>query len=231
MMKLLLLHGALGAPDQLQPLADQLAQHYDVTILGFNGHGTTPLSENSFSIQSFARDVLQHLAENDIKKAAILGYSMGGYVAMYLARHHPEKIGKVITLATKYDWSPEIAEKEVKMLNADKILAKIPGYAHALENRHTAIGWRAMLTKTAEMMTAMGQDNPLKIADFENINCKCLVMLGDKDKMVSLTETVNVYHALSDAQLCVLPGTAHPIEQVDTELLSSIVHKFLSIEP
>lgn len=227
MTKLLILHGALGSAGQLQPLADQFAQNYDVTVLGFNGHGTLQLTHGQFSIQSFAEDVLNYLSQHHISQVNILGYSMGGYVAMYLARHYPEKVSKVITLATKYHWSPEIAEREVKMLDADKIMFKIPDYARALELRHTAIGWHAVLAKTAEMMLAMGQENPLKTTDFALITCKCLVMLGDKDKMVSLTETVDIYEALPDAQLCILPGTAHPIEQVDVELLCSITHKFL----
>ncbi len=228
MMKLLILHGALGSAGQLQPLADQFAQNYDVTILGFNGHGTLPLTRGQFSIQSFAGDILNYLSQHQISEVNILGYSMGGYVAMYLARHYPEKVSKVITLATKYHWSPEIAEREVKMLDADKIMSKIPDYAQVLEHRHTAIGWQTVLAKTVEMMLAMGQDNPLTTADFAKITCKCLVMLGDKDKMVSLTETLDVYHALPNAQLCILPGTAHPIEQVDLELLCSITHKFLN---
>jgi pimeloyl-ACP methyl ester carboxylesterase len=227
MMKLLILHGALGATTQLDSLASQLADKYDVTVVGFNGHGEVPISGDHFSIRSFADDVLNYMSANNIQTTAILGYSMGGYVAMYLAHHYPEKISKVITLATKYDWTPEIAEKEVKMLDADKIEAKIPDYARILERRHTSLGWRNVLVKTAEMMQAMGKDNPLKPTDFAHISCKCLVMLGDKDKMVSLTETVNVYNALPDAQLCILPGTAHPIEQVDVELLASVTHKFL----
>jgi hypothetical protein len=53
-------------------------------------------------------------------------------------------------------------------------------------------------------------------------------MLGDRDQMVSLQETLDVYKALPQAQLAVLPNTPHPIEKVDLSLVSVLVQRFLN---
>ena len=45
-------------------------------------------------------------------------------------------IQKVFTLATKFEWTPDIAQKEIKMLDAAKIAEKIPAFAQLLEKRH-----------------------------------------------------------------------------------------------
>jgi len=85
-----------------------------------------------------------------------------------------------------------------------------------------------VLKRTAEMMLAMGRDNPLKIADYAEIKQEVLLLLGDRDKMVGLDETLAVRNALPVAQLGILPGVPHPVEQVDTEVLSCIIRRFLN---
>ncbi|PQJ08732.1 alpha/beta hydrolase [Flavipsychrobacter stenotrophus] len=227
-MKLLFLHGAIGASDQMLPLAQMLATQYDVYTPDFYGHGGQNMYGNLFSIPLFAECILKYMDEAHIERASIFGYSMGGYVAMYLAKHHPEKVDKVITLATKYHWDVETATKEVKMLDPEKIEQKLPQFASSLKARHTATGWGTVLARTEDMMMAMGADNPLKKEGFAQIQQKILVAIGDRDKMVSMEETISVYKALPTAQLCIIPDTGHPIEQLDVSLAATIFSRFLS---
>lgn len=227
MKDILLLHGAIGAADQLQPLAGQLASAFKVHTLSFSGHGGNEFPEQGFSIDTFAGDVLAYMDNKGLQQIDIFGYSMGGYVAMYLAKKHPERVGKIVTLATKFHWDEATAAKEVQMVNADKIEAKLPAFAQALKDRHAPQDWKAMLKHTADMLTAMGADNPLKTEDYAAIQHKVLVLLGDKDRMVGLDETVAVYKSLPNAAMGMLPDTQHPIEQVDGELLAYFIKRFL----
>lgn len=219
METLLLLHGAIGAADHLQPLAAALAPHFSVHTLSFSGHGGNPLPDADFSIPLFAADVLTYMQQHELEQVSILGYSMGGYVAMYLAKHHPGKINKVLTLATKYLWTEEIAAREIQMLQPEKISQKLPAYAATLATRHAPADWALVLQKTAAMMVSLGSSPTLSLSDYATISTPSLLLLGDRDKMVSLDETVAVYKALPNAQLGILPGTAHPIEQVPVDLL------------
>ena len=77
------------------------------------------------------------------------------------------------------------------------------------------------------MLTALGTDNTLKPDAYKYIAVESLLLLGDRDKMVSLEETLQVYKTLPAAQLGILPGTPHPIEQVDTELLAYFIRHFI----
>jgi pimeloyl-ACP methyl ester carboxylesterase len=227
MKPLILLHGAIGAGDQLQPLADHLSAHYDVHAIDFSGHGAARPTDLPFCMELFANDVRSYMLSNGLVGADFFGYSMGGYVAMYLARHSPELVGRVVTLATKWHWDEATAAKETQMLNVDKIEQKLPAFAETLHKRHTAHGWKNVLLKTATMMLALGADNPLKTEDHAAISHSSLLLLGDRDKMVTLDETLAVYKALSNAQLGVLPGTGHPIEQVDADMLSFFIKRFV----
>lgn len=225
MQHLLLLHGAIGAADQLQPIAAALKNKYIVHTLNFSGHGGEQ-DVRDFLIESFADDVLNYLRKHGIEKTNIFGYSMGGYVALYLAKHHPEKINKVFTLATKFLWNPAIAQQEIKMLDANKIAEKIPAFAQTLEKRHSPHDWKNVLQKTADMMIALGNNSPLKKEDYEQIEVPVLIGIGDKDTMVTLEETIDVYRKLKQGNFMVLPQTPHPIEKVAVERIAKEMESF-----
>jgi pimeloyl-ACP methyl ester carboxylesterase len=225
MQHLLLLHGAIGSSLQMAALEDALKENFQIHTLNFSGHGGSALSDE-FSIERFAGDVLNYIAEQNIPAANIFGYSMGGYVALYLAKHHPEKVGSIFTFATKFEWTPEIAARETKMLDPAVIEEKVPTFAKQLENRHHPADWKEVLRRTAEMMTRLGEKNPLQQEDFKSIGHQILVGIGDRDTMVTLEETIAVYRNLPQGSLIVLPETPHPIEKISVERLANEIRSF-----
>jgi esterase/lipase len=227
MQHLILLHGAIGTKDQLQLLANALQDKYIVHTINFSGHAGTAFSAGPFSIELFAKEVLNYMQQQQIERASIFGYSMGGYVAMYLAKHHSQKINRIITLATKFEWNEHIAAKEIKMLDAVTIEQKIPAFATQLQQRHAPNDWKLVLEKTAALLLSLGKNKLLQTEDYAAINNPCLLLLGDRDKMIGTEETFAVYQQLPHAQLGMLSNTAHPIEKVNIELLTFFIKQFI----
>ena len=229
MKKLLLLHGALGSKEQFGDLSEKLADSFEVHTMNFTGHGGGEIPSELFSMEMFAADIELYLDENNINEIDVFGYSMGGYAALQFAVDNPEKAGKIFTLATKFEWTPEIAEREVKMLDAEKIKEKVPKFAEELAMRHGVDKWKQVLMKTAEMMKALGESggrhagHPLHL---DQINNEVLVGIGDSDKMVTLEETIKTFRILPNGKLLILPGTPHPLEVVDTEKLAEEIRRF-----
>ncbi|PWV56921.1 alpha/beta fold hydrolase [Chitinophaga sp. S165] len=217
---LLILHGAIGASRQLKAIAASLSEKYDVHLFDFPGHGGKKLPEGPFSIKLFATATLEYIQANDLRELTIFGYSMGGYVAMYLAKHHPGLINRIITLGTKFHWDETTAAREIKMLDTAVITEKVPDFAAVLADLHAPNDWKEVVQRTADMLTGMGKDNPLKPDDYKDIKTASLIMLGDRDKMVTFEETIATYKALPDAKMAVLPGTPHPVEKVTPSLLA-----------
>jgi len=228
MSKLLLLHGALGTRSQFTELEKVLMDTFETYHINFTGHGTGLMPAGRFSIETFAGDIDRWQKENNIETIDMFGYSMGGYAALYFARQFPERAGKIFTLATKFDWSPETAEREVKMLSAKKIKEKVPEFAEELVKRHGSENWEQVLEKTAEMMTELGSKNALTQDDFTMIKNEVLIGIGDRDKMVTLEESITVYRKLKNGNLLVLPDTPHPLEQVDIVKLANEIRIFFN---
>ena len=222
--ELLLLHGALGSQTAFDALRPGLTDYFQLHSLDFEGHGPRK-TDRSFRIAHFAENVLDYMDDHHIPQIDIFGYSMGGYVALYLAREFPQRVNNIFTLATKFHWTPDGAEKEVKMLDPDIILPKVPHFAKALMARHTGQGWREVLLRTSEMMLSLGKE-PVLWTELSDLPHHVRVGIGDRDTMVTLEESLELYRLLQHGELQVLPATHHPLEKVDVERLGRAIREF-----
>lgn len=231
MQHLLLLHGALGAAATLHPLRNLLEPYYRTHTLNFSGHGGLPLPQEPFGIKLFAEEVLRYLDQHSLQQVDVVGYSMGGYVALYLALHHSARIGRIFTLATKFAWSAETAAKEVKLLQPEKIAEKVPQFAATLAARHAPQDWQEVMRRTAEMMQHLGAQPLLTTDTLPQISTPVRVSVGDRDNMVSIEETAWAYRLLPAASLLVLPDTRHPLELADPQRLLHEIRQFFDETP
>ena len=219
---LLLLHGALGSQAQFTRLKKLLAPHFRVHAFNFSGHGNNP-TDQEFSMELFQEDVLRFMKDNSLASASIFGYSMGGYVALKLAKEYPEKVQKMMTLGTKVQWDSETAEKEVRLLNPEKMVEKIPQFVEVLKKEHGSTTWKTLVTKTAEMMHGLGNGKAIDSESFKTIETEVLVCLGTEDIMVSKKESEQLAGTLNNGAFLEINGFKHPIGQVDQDRLSEIM--------
>ncbi len=101
---LLILHGFLGMSDNWKTLGTEFAnQGFQVHLLDLRNHGRS-LHSDSFNYQVMMQDVLDYTAEQNIAQMDLIGHSMGGKLAMFIATTHPEKINKLVVadIAPKY---------------------------------------------------------------------------------------------------------------------------------
>ena len=223
---LFLLHGALGSEEQLQPLQELLFKDFNVHTLNFEGHGGTS-SDRAFDMNYFAENVLEKIETLNISKTHIFGYSMGGYVALTLAKKHPEVIDKIVTLGTKFDWTLETAQREVKMLNPKVIEEKVPAFAERLNTLHQPNDWKKVMQKTADMMLSLANGKKLTDAALQHIEHSVLIGIGSLDNMVTEAESQHAANQLPNGSLRLLSDVKHPIEKVDMQLLATTIREFL----
>jgi esterase/lipase len=220
-----MLHGALGSKEQFVELEEILGGKFRVHTLNFSGHGRRPSHHHAFTIQNFSHEVLDWMNEHYIKTIDVFGYSMGGYVALWLARFYPDRVGRIFTLGTKLKWNEEEAEKELKMLNPEKVLEKVPAFAQSLEERHGEHEWKSLMSKTALLMKDLAHTH-LTEQDFIKISHHVLLGRGEQDNMVTFEETDYVHHLLKNSEFRSYENVVHPIEKVPVELLQTEFERF-----
>ena len=222
---LLLLHGALGSSEQLRPLAAILGEEFDFHLIDFSGHGGKSLPHD-FGIERFRDDVISYIDSHQIRQTHIFGFSMGGYVGLKVAESSPNRVGKIITLGTKFNWTPETSRHEVKFLDPEKIMEKVPDFGRMLAERHHPEDWKAVMRRTAEMMIALGE-NPLWVPGFNTVDHEVLISVGENDHMVSAEESLNTARNLIHGEFRIIPKLLHPIEKADPEVISTMILDFL----
>ena len=220
--KLLILHGALGSAKQFETIKEGLKDSFDVYLLDFDGHGNGSKTAE-MSIELFADNLLDFVNKNNLKDALVFGYSMGGYVALYLQTLHPGLFQSISTLGTKFNWSTESAEKEVQMLNAEKIKEKVPAFASYLQEIQSPTNWEQMMKQTIGLMLRLGEKPLLKDESLKKIKIPVTIYLGELDKMVTMEETQWPVKGISNAAFQVLEGVQHPIQMIDPKVIINLI--------
>lgn len=98
MPPLLLLHGFTGSGENWADLVPVLGERYLVITVDILGHGrsASPPAPHRYTMPQVAADLIALLDAWQIEQTALLGYSMGGRLALYLACHHPARFSQII---------------------------------------------------------------------------------------------------------------------------------------
>jgi pimeloyl-ACP methyl ester carboxylesterase len=110
----LLLHGWTASADlNFFPAYATLAEAYRVIAMDLRGHGRGMRSAEPFTLEDCADDAAALLAHLGIRNVIAVGYSMGGPVAMLLARRHPGAVAALVMQATALEWNHAARERMV----------------------------------------------------------------------------------------------------------------------
>ena len=225
MKKLILLPGALGSSHQFIQLSLLLKPFFQILQPNYPGHAGLPPLYSKFSVNSLT-DWLLSFLELEEQPVALMGYSLGGYLALNAAAIEPSKIQGVLTLATKIDWNPQQALSETQTLNTNFLSQKAPEFLQQLQQVHGSNSLESLLQLTKQLMLNLGENPVLTPERLSGIRVPVRMGVGDKDKMVGILETFSAVKSIPNAQFFVLPNTKHPFESVNPAHLEFQIRDF-----
>jgi pimeloyl-ACP methyl ester carboxylesterase len=118
---IVLLHGYLENKTMWNFYVEDLAQNHQVVTLDLLGHGLSGCLGYIHTMEDQAHMVYALLQELKIQKAAFVGHSMGGYIALAMAELYPECISQLVLLnSTSYQDSPERKANRDRAIKAVK---------------------------------------------------------------------------------------------------------------
>ena len=127
---LILIHGGVGLTDSLWEIMPALSSRRRVVAVDLQAHGRTADIDRPLRYESMADDISSLMKYLGIDKADVMGYSLGGGVALRMAIQHPNLMARLIVISApcKRDgWYPEIraAMAQSRPTQADRSVARL----------------------------------------------------------------------------------------------------------
>jgi pimeloyl-ACP methyl ester carboxylesterase len=213
----LLLHGAYMTTGDFGPLLPGLAATRRVVVCDLQGHGRTGDLDRPLSYEGLADDAAALLTHLRIDRADIVGYSLGGGVALQLAIRHPQLVHALVPISAGYRsdaMQPELLAMiptiTPEMFAGSPFEATYRAIAPAPDRFPTLV---AKLTQLDQTPFAWAAD------DIRGITAPTLIIIGDADairpehavEMLRLLGggAMGDMTGIGRARLAILPGTTH----------------------
>ncbi|RLT26213.1 MAG: alpha/beta fold hydrolase [Chloroflexi bacterium] len=222
---LLLLHGGFETADMLPFLTEHLARQRHVFSPERRGHGRTPDVTGPITYQLMARDTLAVMDALHIEAADIVGYSDGANIGLLLALAAPERVRRLVLISGNFhaNGMTEAFRRGMRTARADSFE---PSFAEAYRTLSPdgPDHWPEVFAKLQRMML---EEPTLRASDLEAIETPTLVLAGDSD-YVTVTHTVEMFEAIPNARLCIVPGGSHGLLTEQPALTTRVILDFLA---
>ena len=96
---LVLLHGGLGSGEMFGPVLPALAERHQVVAVDLQGHGRTADINRPIDVRLMSEDIAALIGHLGLDKADLVGYSLGGGVALWTAVKHPAMLGRLVMVS------------------------------------------------------------------------------------------------------------------------------------
>src|SRR5437773_12212041 len=96
---LILLHGGLGSGEMFGPVLPLLAERHQVVVADLQGHGRTADIDRPLDVRLMAGDIAALVDHLGLSRPDVMGFSLGGGVALQTAVRHPELVGRLIVVS------------------------------------------------------------------------------------------------------------------------------------
>ena len=218
---LILIHGALGNKKELFPIGDFLKNEYIIHYFEIPGHGERFKENDKFNLKETTKDFHQFV--KNIGESYVFGFSLGGYLALNcLLEFKTTEIKGVVTLGTKLNWSPLIAEEEIKGLDAEKIAAFAPVLYKHLENIHGA-KLNQVILNTRQFLKDLGNSPTLNSSSVKSIQQAVRIVRGQKDRLVSREESQTIANQIKNCFYFEIPSFSHPIGFLNPKMVAKVI--------
>ncbi len=236
---LVLLHGGLGATSMFGPNLPALAKGRQVIAADLQAHGRTADIDRPISPELMAEDIAALIKHLKLDRPDVMGYSLGGGVAFFVALRHPELVGKLVLVSTPIRRSafyPDILNQQGNVTaEAAEAMKQTPMYQLYASIAPRPEDWPRLLTKMGESM----KNDYDFTKEFGKLQATTLIVAGDAD-IFPPAHAVEVFGLLGGgkrdggwdgsgrpkSQLAILPGLTH-YNIGSAPALSAVVIPFL----
>jgi pimeloyl-ACP methyl ester carboxylesterase len=219
----ILLHGGLGNSDHWSHQVADLGEKFRVYVIDSRGQGRSTRTRAQVTYDVMANDVLAVMDHVKVERAAIVGWSDGGEIALKIAINHPERVAKLFVFGVNYDangskprggpQAPTFAAYAAKCRSDYAKLSATPRQWDALVDWLLPV-WRNPMGFTKDQL--------------RSIQAPTLVADGDHDEVIVLDQVEEMAKLIPHAELKVFADTSHFALWQDPKDFDDTLVEFLS---
>lgn len=246
---ILCLHGHPGSGRSMRVFTGHLSKQFRTIAPDLRGYGQSKTRQD-FAMTDHLSDLERVLDRYAFDRGLILGWSLGGILALELAVKYPERFSGLILVATAgQPWSdhPPVTLQDnvytgiAALLNSIKpgwdwnieTFAKRSLFRHLIQ-QHTPSAYQYIADDAvyAFLNTSPAANRALntamrggytRVQGYEKIDCPCLMLAGEADRHISAISSLETAKALPNCESKVYPNTAHLLPwEIPTEILEDI---------
>jgi len=242
---LILLHGGLGSGEMFGPVLPALAARHRVIAVDLQGHGRTADIDRPIDVRLMADDIAALIDHLGLDRPDVVGYSLGGGVALHTAAKYPDKVGRLVVAsayARRDAVFPEILAGQAQVSEAAvEAMKGTPMYENYRRVAPRPEDFPRLLNKIGESM-AKDFDYTEEV---RNLQVPTLIVAGDAD-MAPPSHFVEMFALLDGGQrdggwmgegrpkgghaLAILPGLTH-YNIFSSPLFAAVTLAFLDEQP
>ena len=219
---LVLLHGGLGAGAEFEAIMPTLCAGRRVITVDLQAHGGTADVDRPLRPETMADDIAALIGHLGLERADVMGYSLGGLVALRTAIQHPEVVRRVVLVSVGFrrDGShPEVVQNMDQFSpELAPVLQQSPLYERYARLAPRVEDWPVLVAKTSAML----KEDYDWTAEVQGLETPTMLVYADADS-IRPAHIVEFYALLggglrdanwdgslrSTARLAILPGTTH----------------------
>jgi len=233
---LVLLHGGFGSVEMFGPNLELLAAGHRVIGVDLQSHGRSPAAERPMRFEAMADDIAALIASLDLEHVSLMGFSLGGAVALRTAIQHPDLVDRLVLVSTVFrrkGWFPEMTGGMDAMgPETAEPLKQSPMYEAYVRIAPRKEDWPVLVT---QLTTALKVDYDWS-ADVARLPMPVLIVAGDADGMPP-SHAVELFGLLGGGKrdanwdgsgmtrhrLAILPGLTHYNINVSPMLAQTVI--------
>jgi pimeloyl-ACP methyl ester carboxylesterase len=242
---MLLVHGGLGSGEMFGPTLAALAERHQVILPDLQGHGRTADIDRPIDPRLLADDIAALIDHLGLDRPDVVGYSLGGMVALQTGARHPAKVGRVV--AASANIRPDAIYPEMRALQgqvnaaAAEFMTDTPMYQLYQRVAPRPEDFPRLLDKIGAAMAADFDFTE----DVRGLQVPTLIVAADAD-MAPPSHYVEVFELLDGGlrdggwagegrpkgghALAIVPGTTH-YNLADSPLFATVALSFLDEQP
>jgi 3-oxoadipate enol-lactonase len=242
------LNGFAATKDDWDPtFINELASGCELVMFENRGMGQACDDGRPFTIEDLAGDVAELIDELELDRPAVLGWSMGGFVAIALALSRPEIVSSLVLLSTTGGGDLATpAEEEVRerlrdvsgtpRVQATRLISLLvpPRRAREIDAQFGEMVARARAALPADVVRRQWDaleawENGAARQDPRRISCPVLIAAGQEDVVVPPANALALAQAIPGSWLARFPGCGHGFMADHPQTLARLIATFLSV--